>query len=297
MEGFSELVGTLPYPVAVELASYLAQYRPERLAKEALAVLESILALVSYGAYQEFRIRKNLRKEPRLFRGFTQRSIGPLWNLLRESIKGLGAKVELLSPFARFLEDDLSNDFNEAIIMLAQVKHDKAGEGDADHFRWVHILSNLTNEVFSKSRFGFFQGVAKRPFSSQYEGVFRCAYGPHRRFVDALQYNGAYSFFDGEPFIYNPKSSGLVPLTPLVFWSQCAGDAQRQSDQCCYIFDTGDEQRGFVSYKVSGATTQYKVAPGSDADELLASVLSLRKKDTSLMMTENVSLDEVSLKP
>lgn len=174
-----ELAGSLPYPVAVELAAYLSQSRPEGLAKEALSVLESILALVSYGTYQEYRIKKNAKKDTRLFGGFTQRSIGPLWKLLRESIQGLGTGVDVFTPFARFLEDNLSKQFDEVATMLAKVKHEKARESDIDHFRWVHVLANLTNEIFSENKFGYFKGVSKRPFSSpsRYEGIFRCAYG------------------------------------------------------------------------------------------------------------------------
>lgn len=117
---------------------------------------------------------------------------------------------------------------------------------------------------------------------------------PHRKFVEALQYKGTNSFFDGETFIYNAKTGVLIPLTPFVFWTQCRGDRRNQGDQCCFIFDSGDKQKGIVSYKISGVASQYEVELGSEEDELLASVMKLREKDASLSILGNLSMRELS---
>lgn len=290
----NELVWSLPYPVAVELASYMAQNRSDGLAKEALSVLESILTLVSYGTYQEYRSSKNKKKESRIFSGFTKRSIGPLWKLLRESLNGFDTKINIFSPFERFLKDEMSNDFNQVVTTLAQIKHDKASQKDLDHFRWVQALSNLTNEVFTENIFGYFENVTRCRFRSEYEGIFRCAYGPHKQFVKTLQYRGNVSFFDGETFIYNKKFSTLLKLTPLIFMNSCPSDRGHQHDQCCFIYDSYDKEKGKISYKIAGLTSQHEIEKESDADELFNQIIELREKDISLTPLENISLNEMS---
>src|SRR5437762_1177000 len=78
----SDLVSILPYPLAAPLASYLGQSDQAGLVTHAMEFVEAALAMAAYVAYLDYCLHKG-RGETHIFKGFTQRSAGPLWGLLK----------------------------------------------------------------------------------------------------------------------------------------------------------------------------------------------------------------------
>jgi hypothetical protein len=80
----SELVGSLPYPLAVPLEKYLGEVDEARLIEQAREFTEAALAIAAYLTFLEYCVHVSSTK---LFRGFTQRSAGPLWKFSARHIE------------------------------------------------------------------------------------------------------------------------------------------------------------------------------------------------------------------
>jgi hypothetical protein len=83
---------------------------------------------------------------------------------------------------------------------------------EIDHLRLVKIIANVTSQVFSSTRFGFFEQVKKIKFGSGFRGLFREAHGKIP-FTRVWEYKGPdVSNFIGNPTNY--KASGLSAAVP-----------------------------------------------------------------------------------
>jgi hypothetical protein len=172
----SDLVGVLPYPIAAPLSQYLGQLDAKATTGPALEVLEGALALAAYVVFLEYRVRGD--SGSKMFRGFTQRSAGPLWGLLKDCLLRLGEKASISKPYRELLTPELFGPIDQAVNALTEHKHGKMADNAFDPLRSIQILCNITSQVFSNCRFGYFQQVVRQRFSEEYRGYFRHrAYG------------------------------------------------------------------------------------------------------------------------
>ncbi len=256
----SDLVGVLPYPLAVPLESYLSCADPARLVDKAREFAEAALAMGAYVAFLEHCSKKGAR-ESRLFKGFTQRSAGPLWALLKEALQQLGSNAVLSAPFRELMSGELYELINEFVTFLTQQKHQKASEADRDHLPPTRVLANVSHTVFARNRFGFFEDVRKRRLARGYEGRFRHACGPSR-FIDLYRYQGEEAFSEDQAFLVNADDSVALPLEPLVLWHSCSKHPDADIGHC-YLFDTIN--KGITSYKAVGHSCTLQIS-SSDSD-------------------------------
>jgi hypothetical protein len=274
----SDLVGVLPYPLAVPLEGYLSCADPRRLVDRAREFTEAALAMGAYVALLEHCATKGA-KESKLFKGFTQRSAGPLWALLRDALRQLGSKAAVTAPFRELIAGDLYPIINDFVTFLGQQKHQKASETDLDHLHPVRILANVSHLVFGRNRFGFFEEVRKRRLAKGYEGRFRHACGPSR-FIDLYRYQGEESFSEDQAFLVNSDDSIAIPLEPLILWHDCPKHPDAEFGHC-YIFDLID--KGKASYKAVGHACVLEVTDiNSDFSELFDYLTSFSVSDQSI---------------
>jgi hypothetical protein len=243
----SDLVGALPYPLAVPLENYLGCADPHQLVDKAREFTEAALAMAAYVALLEYCGGKGSR-DSKLFKGFTQRSAGPLWALLKEALQHLGSKAHIAAPYFDLVSGDFFKVLNDFITFLSQHKHQKASGAELDHLQPVKILANISQSVFRRNLFGFFEEVRKRRFAKGYEGLFRQACGPSR-FIDLYRYQGDEAFSEDQAFLINTNESVALPLQPLIFWHSCIRHPEGDAGHC-YLFDTIN--KGVASFKAVG---------------------------------------------
>jgi hypothetical protein len=277
---FTELVDTLPYPLADTLARYLGQTESSRLTMAAFEFVEDALALGAYTVYLEYCSQKG-RSNSNLFKGLTKRSAGPLWQLIRESITHLGKAPAISAPYRNLLMPDIFKEIDSAITQFSQQKHNKATSESIDHLRLVKILANISAEVFSTVRFGFFEGVKKSRFGVGFRGVFRHAHGKPP-FVRVSEYSGDESFSETEAMIVVLRAGLILPLKPLVYWDSCKRHPDLQPPGHCYFYDSTSKAGKEFSYKAVGSPCSLEIAPTDESGPLAELLIALRKSDNGI---------------
>ena len=127
--------------------------------------------------FQEEPNKKGTR-ESKLFKGFAQRSAGPLWALLKDAMRQLESRAVISAPYLDLMSGEVYPVVDKFVTFLSQHKHQKAQH--EDHLLPVKIVANVSSRVFGHNLFGFFEDVRKRKFAKGHEGLFRHASGPSR---------------------------------------------------------------------------------------------------------------------
>lgn len=272
-----ELLDTVPVVVAEPLARYLGETDPGRVSKRALECIEASLTLAGYVAYADWRVHKR-RAVTRILKGFTQRSGGPLWGLLKDVLTQLGAGGWVSSEYAELLKPEYSAVIDEALRTLVDFKHDKLSGEIANPVPAIELLANITDRVFATRRFGFFHDVRKARFRSSYTGLFREAHG-RQPFTKILNYIGTDIFSEAEVVVADPKTGTVLCLAPLMFWHRC--DVHREFEWGhCYLYDS-ESQRGY-EFKAAGYSCALTISPETEYEELFEKMRALKVDDTSL---------------
>ncbi len=90
----NELAYELPYPIADPVLAYLSETtNKDRLNAAARQAFEAMLALTFYSAmvdYRWYRQQVSVRDKSKVFAQLSQRSVGPLWGLLRAAFRSTG---------------------------------------------------------------------------------------------------------------------------------------------------------------------------------------------------------------
>jgi hypothetical protein len=270
----NDLVQLLPYPLSAPLARHLCQVEPSAIVKTAREFAESALALAAYTTYIEMCAKKQQRTT-RLLRGFTQRSIGPLWKFLQDNLNELGKDSLITSQFKEFLDDSKFQEIDKAVTFFGQHKHEKESDA-AFNPRVVQLIANICYKVFSRYRFGHFEHIRQERFKhGVYTGLFRIAVGSNPlAFIDSHPYRGSVPFPNGgEAFIVDLEKSFALPMQPLVFWYQCE---KHPDEEHCYLFDKPLERSEpfkTFSYKAVGYACSCIISSDHQDLSLLAEML------------------------
>ncbi len=272
----NELADSLPHPLAVPLARYI-QSEPSRLGEFSREFIEAALTLAAYITYMEYCVQKGT-KESRLFKGFTQRSAGPLWDFLKKCLEQIGSQASISHPYRELLTPEFFTSTDSAVNFVTQDKHGKADGNNFDTLKSVQILANISQKVFSENKFGFFEQVSKKKFVKDYQGLFRIASGSSY-FLDFLEYQGADYFSPDEPFLLAPETGVALSLSPLMFWDRCDEHPDINAGLGhCYLFDKDNNQRGSYSFKAVGHPCVCNVSLANEGYQPLAEEL-LKCKD------------------
>ena len=68
----------------------------------------------------------------RLFKDFRQRSAGPLWQFLRNTMKKMGGKAVVSAPFQALCQGRNAELIDAMVDTWSQVKHEKASDKHRD---------------------------------------------------------------------------------------------------------------------------------------------------------------------
>lgn len=271
----SELVGLLPYPAAAALALYVCETDSRYVGDLVLDFTEAALAIAAYITYRELcSIQSTISSKN--FKGFTQRSAGPLWGLLKGCLDQLGKKADWSKPYRELVEPQ--HGFDDFVSDLALVKHKKKPITEVDHLMKVRLLANVTNQVFwDHLYFGYFQNVKQNRFSQLHSGRFTIAHGDGY-FIRTINYSGERSFSDLQAFALSPEGKAIT-LEPLLFWEQCPIHPSDRPH--CFLFDSSGKDNSTFEFKAAGLPCTLKVDTNGSYGALAHELQKLRAEDRS----------------
>lgn len=283
-QNISDLTSSLPYPIAAPLIQYLSASTDSSLDLKAIEVIEGFLEFAAYVAYAEHCANKG-NKDTKLFKEFTKRSAGPLWALLRKCVDQLKGRAEFSAPLQKLFEQPLYEEIDEFVTSIGPVKHGTSSKSP-DYNRFIRLLGNVLSDYFSKFLFGYFQDVQKKPFRSEYKGVFRHALGGHNPFVFLYEYEGTSSFSDDLAVLVSRETGRVLSLSPLMFWFRPINGGNA-SDTELYCYDLMD--KGGYSYKPVGMKGSL-ILDDENFGPVIAELNQMKQSDQGGEYVENVSL-------
>ena len=282
-EDLATLVEKLPYPISVSLAKYLSQLDSALIAKNALDLMEDAFTLISYITYLEFCVYKG-RKESRKFKGFTQRSIGPLLGFFRECIADIPESSIFSNGFKEILNNENINLISDCASKLTKHKHGKTDSSKINHVLPIQIICNICSRVFEKNIFGFFEQVKKQKFTKEYSGRFRKAHG-RLPFIETFEYIGQDSYSEDQPLLLNIETGKILFLQPLIFWDECDMHSNIAEGHC-YFFDKFDHKRNLFSFKAGGFNCSCDISEGNQYAPLAELLNDMLERDCETEICE-----------
>jgi len=284
-QNISDLAGSLPYPIAAPLVRYLSSNSDSSLDLKAIEVIEGYLAFGAYVAYADYCANKG-RSQTKLFKEFSQRSAGPLWALLRKSMEQNREKSEFSAPLRKLLDEPLREEIDNLVTSIGEAKHGKLSTS-LDYNRYIKLFGNLFSEFQSEYLFGYFQDVQKKPFRSEYKGVFRHATGGYNSFLRLYEYEGGLSFSEDLAVLVSRQTGAVLSLSPLMFWYQ-VGDAGRSPE--LFLYDLLN--KGTYSYKPTGTSGSLLLDP-KDFSPVIQELDQSRSDDRATSYEHQINLTPV----
>ena len=281
-EDLATLVEQLPYPIAVELAKYLSQPDSAQATKHALDLLEAAFSLISYITYSEYCAIKGI-KQTKKFKGFTQRSLGPLIGFFKDCIKEIPKGSIFAENFKDLMKDEYITAIDDCAKKLAQFKHGKIDSSEINHTYVIQILTNTCNKAFKDNYFGFFEQVQKQKFTKKYVGRFRKAHG-RTPFINTLSYEGEDTYSEDEPILLNYDQGKLLFLQPLIFWDKCPKH-ESIAEGHLYFYDK-DDGKGKYSFKAAGFNCTITLSEDSQYAPIVSRLNELSSLDCSTDICE-----------
>ena len=236
----NEMVHELPLSIARPLAEYIASTNEGSRNLEYVAALEAMLEFAAAIAYAEHCALLG-RSKGKLLKSFQKASAGPIWALLRESLRSVGNRGSFSAPLGDLLTEPHRGWIDEAIAAANNIKH-RREPGDADLHRALNLLGNKILSCLSGKRFGYFENVSRTGFGKKYTGLFKVAHGTESHFLHTLDYAGPQDFSSAEAFVVDLEVGQALSLTPFMFWHAVDGTI----DPTIAVLDTmSRDQTGF----------------------------------------------------
>lgn len=280
----SELLSELPYPAAGPLARFISETDSQRRSQKGRDAAEALLTLAAYIAYMDACSCKATTGA--VFKGFTQRSAGPLWALIKSCLSGKAASLHFSAPLQGLLKPENAEQIDQCIEGLNSDKH-----GRQQSVEWVSFLGLLANHVariFTGKYLGVFEGVvAKRFRSGSYTGIFRALHGASQTFVDVLDYEGPDSFSDELVYLVDPAEGCALLLSPLYFW----GLQRNPLDPLAIdMFEFDSDKRGLFAFKSTQISEGLTITSNGEFGEIYEHIAGMRVSDQDTPLIEGLTL-------
>lgn len=247
--------------------------------KAAFEFIEAALTLCAYAAFADYCTRRT-RSTSRLWRGFTKRSAGPLWALLKSILEQMSDDAWLSKPLRGILMPDNAAMVDAAISALNDFKHDRL-PAPVDMRPTVELLADFSYRGFKDLCFGYFERVQLVRFSREFEGVFRKASGV-APFFEIMSYRGSMPFSDHDPYLLQVSTGSVLPLSPFCFWDNCDDHPDLASGHL-FVFDCDD--RSAFSFKALGTACVRRVEKEGRYQALWSEMQTFRDEDPRIATT------------
>lgn len=214
----NDLVSVLPYPASNLMVKFVGSATEKDIQNNFIKAFEAILFTIFTVAFVDYR-STTLAKKSSTFRQFTKKSAGPIWGALKSFLEKKGKKANFFTKLSCLVEDRNKLSIDLAIDAINDYKHGRASNYQANR-EILAFLGNTLHSALDGWRFGQFESVTKKGFSSQYSGRFRAAHGAHPPFTEMYSYNGSESFSDMEAVLVSQELKLAIRLSPFMFWTQ-----------------------------------------------------------------------------
>ena len=205
----NDLIHVLPYPVSNPVVRFVGCSTEREIKERFPAAFEAMLFMLLSIAYVGYRMTPEAKKTA-IFRQFVKGSAGPIWSVLRAVVEKNPKNAIFLGKLQGLLDIRMRAMIDAAIEAINSHKHGKASAYTG--FREaLAALGNLLSTALEGWRFGQFESVTKKGFSSRYAGLFRAAHGSHPPFIEIYGYEGPQSFSEMEAVLVCQSTGQAIP--------------------------------------------------------------------------------------
>lgn len=283
----SDLVYSLPYPIAFPLGSYIAEHTKDNSLKWEQEVIESMLTISFYILLCE-NYAQIINNNPSFIKGFLNRSAGPLWGGLK-SINSMpidrGAYYERLKEL---FSNNFMSEMDAVVDDIAQYKHGKKSNR-TNVQRTIIVFGNILMKVFSESELGYFEDVRQKQYMfDEYEGVFRSVQGYGKPFTKLYAYHGEKSIPPGMVFIAPEAGGEALCLSPFIL-SGLQDGGQASSDEI-YLFDIHRHERKVFGYRSVQESNEISVSESGNYSSLYKSMEAIRNGNGGFGRIDGINL-------
>lgn len=276
-----DLIAVLPYPVSFAIKKYLscAMADPGQTVACARQAFEAMFAFAAYIAAAELSTIGGL---PDIFKGFTQRSMGPLKKLLDDCQQKMRKKALFSGAFQKIVNEYLA-DMNLAIDQLTDHKHDSISSLKVNVHQQLICLANICKEAMEGKVFGYVEQCNSHRFKrGTYEGIIRAA-TDSQPFVEAVRFSSSVNLLKNEPLLIDTTTGNTISLFPLYFVEE---SVDRSSGVNIYVFDKYDKD--LCKFKLVDEDTRINVA-----DEIVQAITEMRTVIDYKTEVFNITIDDI----
>lgn len=278
----AELISDLPYPIAAPLARFVSEMDTSRRAERGREAAEAMLTLAAYVCFRE---RCAARADSALFKAMQHRSAGPLWNLLKQTLKSPIANLLYGAAYKELLEGPNFQQLDEWISQIATAKHGKLAS--IDYVSMLGMLANVTARALGDARLGVFEDVTSKRFGrGQFTGIFRSLTGSGAPFIHVWTYEGSEPFTDAEVLLVHPERGVALSLSPLYIWGLEPPRPGYDAD----LFEFDSDKSGILSYKAVQIRDEFRISDDGPFTELWDQMSELRVRDQPASCFEQLKL-------
>lgn len=267
----NDLIGLLPYPASHALVRFVGSSNEAEVKDRFPAAFESALFMLMTIAFAGYRACPDAKKSA-IFKQFSKGSAGPMWSVLRSLLEKNPKNAHFIGKLTSLLDIRAKASIDAAISAINDHKHHRTSNYNG--YRDVlALLGNALNAALDGWRFGQFEGVTKKGFSSQYAGIFRAAHGPHPPFVGIYGYIGRESFATEEAVLVSPEKNLAIRLSPLMFWTYGTHGGEHTIAVLDSVAPT------ISAYRSLGTGTAINIGPDSEMSALHAMCMEAISSD------------------
>ncbi|MNM67751.1 hypothetical protein D3C81_792920 [compost metagenome] len=216
----SESINKLPFPVAFPLKKYLDIKSTSRPAAAAREAFEAALAFITYVAAAEL-FSVNPKNAASIFSNYQHRSMGPLKQVLRQTIEKLGKNCKFSKPTRTFLEKNDAS-LNKAIEDFNNHKHEKLEDKDFDYHGHLSLIISACTKLISEKLFGYVMDTEPKAFEENiFQGIFKVA-NDVPPFIHSFPYECNKQISRTTALLYDTETKNTLSLFPLIFWNDNA---------------------------------------------------------------------------
>jgi molecular chaperone DnaK (HSP70) len=279
-----ELIPKLPYAISFPLRKYLSLINKNQMVEEARDAFEAMLGFAAYISVSELIACGKYKKE--YLKSFPHRSMGPLKDLLKKTLKKLGKAAFFSAPFLKLFES-FSSELDNAIRDFNDHKHKKiAGEKVPCH-EYLKFLANILSSGLENRVFGYFASVQPIKFKrGLFRGVFKAA-SDNQPFFDKYKYEGSETFDISEPILVDLLENKALSLFPFYFWDE---DTRYADSVKCFVFDK--TEKSICCYKAIEEENLLELK--NDYEELNERVLEIFQGKNTGNKIYSLELDSLS---
>jgi hypothetical protein len=250
----ADLPARLPHPLAEPLQAYLGEHlNRDKQASYARQFIEACLTLMFISGYLDLGFQKaeagSQSKTTRLLVDYRVNSAGPVWARIKEIYKSPRhlKTPRIAKAWFKLVEPGAFEMIDNAVKLIAAVKHEKADVDDIEWHDTLHLMGNTAAAFSDETHFGFFEDVEQAAFGDDVTGCFRHAIGkppfPKRTYLGLPKV-----LPQRQPYLFNPETRTAFPLAPFYIFKRM-DHANDFEHGLLLTLDTIDTSKKSISYK------------------------------------------------